>query len=136
MNNMLKNMAIWLVIGIVLMTVFNQFNSRQAVLGSMDYSQFLDEVKQGRITKVTIQGRTLEATTTDGKKITTYAPPDLWMVSDLLKNNVKVIAKPEEAVPLTLNGLSLKVLPDKPPNVMLCGNFPTAKLCVTLAAAW
>ncbi len=96
MNNMFKNMAIWLVIGIVLMTVFNQFNTRQAVLGSLEYSQFLEEVKQGRVTKVVIQGRTLEATTTDGKRITTYAPPDLWMVSDLLKNNVKVVAKPEE----------------------------------------
>jgi cell division protease FtsH len=93
---MFKNMAIWLVIGVVLMTVFNQFNTRQTVLGSMEYSQFLDEVKQGRVTKVVIQGRTLEATTTEGKKITTYAPPDLWMVSDLLKNNVKVVAKPEE----------------------------------------
>jgi len=93
---MFKNMAIWLVIGVVLMTVFNQFNTRQTALGSLEYSQFLEEVKQGRITKVVIQGRTLEATTSDGKKITTYAPPDLWMVSDLLKNNVKVVAKPEE----------------------------------------
>ncbi|MBI5109285.1 MAG: ATP-dependent metallopeptidase FtsH/Yme1/Tma family protein [Rhodocyclales bacterium] len=93
---MFKNMAIWLVIGIVLMTVFNPCNTRQSTLGSLEYSQFLEEVKQGRITKVVIQGRTLEATTTDGKRITTYAPPDLWMVSDLLKNNVKVIAKPEE----------------------------------------
>jgi cell division protease FtsH len=93
---MFKNMAIWLVIGIVLMTVFNQFNTRQAAQGSLEYSQFLEEVKQGRIAKVVIQGRTLEATTVDGKRITTYAPPDLWMVSDLLKNNVKVVAKPEE----------------------------------------
>jgi len=85
-----------MVIGIVLMTVFNQFNSRHAALASMEYSQFLEEVKQGHITKVTIQGRTLEATTVDGRKITSYAPPDLWMVSDLLKNNVKVVAKPEE----------------------------------------
>ena len=94
---MFKNMAIWLVIGIVLMTVFNQFNTRQsAALGSLEYSQFLEEVKAGRVAKVVIQGRTLEATTVDGKRITTYAPPDLWMVSDLLKNNVKVVAKPEE----------------------------------------
>jgi len=94
---MFKSMAIWLVIGVVLMTVFNQFNTRQtAAVGSLEYSQFLEEVKAGRVTKVVIQGRTLEATTTDGKKITTYAPPDLWMVSDLLKNNVKVVAKPEE----------------------------------------
>ena len=93
---MFKNMAIWLVIGIVLMTVFNQFSSRQTAQSTMDYSQFLDEVKLGHITKVLIQGRTLDATTTDGKKIVTYAPPDLWMVSDLLKYNVKVVAKPEE----------------------------------------
>jgi cell division protease FtsH len=91
-----KNLAIWLVIGIVLMTVFNQFNSRQVAQSNMEYSQFLDEVRQGHITKVVIQGRTLEATTADGKKITSYSPPDLWMVSDLLKNNVKVVAKPEE----------------------------------------
>ncbi len=103
MNNMFKNVAIWLVIGIVLMTVFNQFNSRQTGQASMDYSQFLDEVKQGQVTKVVIQGRTLEATTVDGRKITTYAPPDLWMVSDLLKNDVKVVAKPEEEQSFLMN---------------------------------
>ena len=103
MNNLFKNLAIWMVIGIVLMTVFNQFNSRQAAQSSMEYSQFLDEVKQGHIAKVIIQGRTLEATTLDGKKITSYAPPDLWMVSDLLKNNVKVVAKPEEEQSFLMN---------------------------------
>jgi cell division protease FtsH len=92
-----------MVIGIVLMTVFNQFNSRQAAQASMEYSQFLDEVKQGHVVKVVIQGRTLEATTVDGRKITSYAPPDLWMVSDLLKNNVKVVAKPEEEQSFLMN---------------------------------
>ena len=43
-----------------------------------------------------IEGRTLKATTTDGKRITSYAPSDLWMVSDLLKNGVSIEAKPEE----------------------------------------
>jgi cell division protease FtsH len=89
-------MAVWLVIGIVLMTVFNQFNTRQTAQNTMDYSAFLDEVKQGRIAKVLIQGRTLDATTVDGKRITSYAPADLWMVSDLLKYNVQVVAKPDE----------------------------------------
>jgi len=96
-NNLFKNIAIWLVIGIVLMTVFNQFNSRQSAQSSVEYSRFLDEVKQGHISKVLIQGRTLEATTSDNKKITSYAPAnDIWLVSDLLKNNVVVSAKPEE----------------------------------------
>ncbi len=103
MNNLFKNLAIWLVIGIVLMTVFNQFNARQTAQSSMEYSQFLEEVRQGHIAKVVIQGRTLEATTMEGKKITSYAPPDLWMVSDLLKNNVKVVAKPEEEQSFLMN---------------------------------
>ena len=61
MNNMLKNLVIWLVIGLVLMTVFNQFNTRQAAQAPMEYSQFMEEVKQGRIAKVTIEGRELKA---------------------------------------------------------------------------
>jgi cell division protease FtsH len=93
---MFKNMAVWLVIGLVLMTVFNQFNSRQVAQASMEYSQFLDEVSSGTITKVVIEGRVLKATTSDGRKLTSYAPPDLWMVSDLLKHGVKVEARPEE----------------------------------------
>jgi cell division protease FtsH len=96
LNNTFKNLAIWLVIGLVLMTVFNQFNTRQVAQGSIEYSQFIEEVKQGRISKVVMEGRTLKATTTEGKRITTYAPPDLWLVSDLLKNGVKIEAKPEE----------------------------------------
>jgi cell division protease FtsH len=100
---MFKNLAIWLVIGLVLMTVFNQFNTRQVAQGSVEYSQFLDEVKQGHISKVVIEGRTLKATTTEGKRITSYAPPDLWMVSDLLKNGVKIEAKPEEEPSFLMN---------------------------------
>ena len=97
MNNF-KSIAIWLVVALVLMTVFNQFNSRQQITAQahLDYSQFLDEVKKGEIAKVVIEGRTLNATTTEGKHVSTYAPSDLWMVSDLLKNGVSIEAKPEE----------------------------------------
>lgn len=103
LNNMFKNLAIWLVIGLVLMTVFNQFNTRQAVQSSIEYSQFIDEVKQGRITKVLIEGRVLKATTNEGKKITSYSPGDIWLVSDLLKYGVKIEAKPEEEPSLLMN---------------------------------
>lgn len=103
MNNMFKNLAIWMVIGLVLMTVFNQFNTRQVATGAVEYSQFLEEVKQGRISKVVMEGRTLKATTNDGKRITSYAPPDLWLVSDLLKYDVKIEAKPEEEPSFLMN---------------------------------
>jgi cell division protease FtsH len=103
LNNTFKNMAIWLVVGLVLMTVFNQFSNRQPAKSTIEYSTFLDEVKQGHITKVVIEGRTLKATTTEGKSVTSYAPPDLWLVSDLLKNGVKIEAKPEEEPSFLMN---------------------------------
>ncbi|HZW25194.1 MAG TPA: ATP-dependent metallopeptidase FtsH/Yme1/Tma family protein, partial [Gallionella sp.] len=105
MNNMFKSIAIWMVVALVLMTVFNQFNDRQqqTVQAQLEYSQFLDEVRQGHISKVTIEGRTLKATTSDGKRVTSYAPNDLWMVSDLLKNGVTIEAKPEEEPSMLMN---------------------------------
>ena len=104
MNNF-KSIAIWMVVALVLMTVFNQFNTRQqqTAQAHLDYSQFLEEVKNGQIAKVVIEGRTLRATTIDGKRVSTYAPSDLWMVSDLLKNGVSIEAKPEEEQSFLMN---------------------------------
>ncbi len=105
MNNLFKSIGIWLVVALVLMTVFNQFNTRQqqTAQAQMDYSQFLEEVRQGHISKVTIEGRTLKAVTHDGKRISSYAPQDLWLVSDLIKNGVKIEAKPEEEQSFWMN---------------------------------
>ena len=100
---MMKNLVIWLVIGLVLMTVFNQFNTRQAVQAPIEYSQFIEEVKAGRITKVMIEGRQLKATTNEGKRVTSYSPGDIWLVSDLLKYGVKIEAKAEEEPSLLVN---------------------------------
>jgi len=103
LNNMLKNLVIWLVIGLVLMTVFNQFQTRQQAQSPMDYSQFYEEMKAGRITEVMIEGRSLKGKTTDGKTVTSYSPGDPWLVSDLLKQGVKIKAKPEEEPSLLMN---------------------------------
>jgi cell division protease FtsH len=103
LNNLFKNLVIWLVIGLVLMTVFNQFNTRQATQAPMDYSQFYEEVKAGRVAEVVIEGRSLKAKTTDGKTVTSYSPGDIWLISDLLKYGVKIKAKPEEEPSLLMN---------------------------------
>ncbi len=103
MNNLFKNLIIWLVIGLVLMTVFNQFNTRQQTQAVMDYSQFMEEVKAGRIAEVMIEGRDLKAKTTDGKPVNSYSPGDIWLVSDLLKYGVKIKAKREEEPSLLMN---------------------------------
>ncbi len=96
MNNLVKTVAIWLVIAVVLMTVFNQVGGQKSVQKPMEYSQFIDEVKQGHVAKVTIEGRAVRGVKQTGEKFTTYAPSDIWMVSDLLKAGVIVEAKAEE----------------------------------------
>ncbi len=103
MNNLIKNVAIWLVIALVLMTVFNQFSARQQQNTSMEYSQFIEEVKQGNVAKVTIEGRVLKGVKSNGAKFTTYSPSDPWLVSDLLKAGVIIEAKPEEEPSLLMN---------------------------------
>jgi cell division protease FtsH len=103
LNNIVKNIAIWLIVALVLMTVFNQFGIKKAAETQVVYSQFIDEVKQGRIAKVTIDGRVLRGETRDGKPFNTYAPSDPWLVSDLLKNGVVVAAKPDEEPSLLMN---------------------------------
>src|SRR3954464_5667929 len=88
------------------MTVFNQFSSRQAAQSVIPYSQFMDEVKQGRVTSAQVEGRTVRWVAQDNRKYVTYSPGtlgDLWMVSDLLKAGVKVDAKPEEEQSFLMN---------------------------------
>lgn len=103
MNNIVKNIFIWLIVAIILMTVFNQFGSRSGGDGSVVYSDFISQVKSGDISKVVIDGRVLHGESRDGRKFTTYAPPDPWLVSDLLKNNVVIEAKPEEEQSLLMS---------------------------------
>ena len=97
-NNKFRGILIWLAIAFVLVSVFNQFNltSSSPSGRNVEYSKFLEEVKNGKVNRVVMEGRTLLGTLNDGKQISTYAPPDLWLVSDLLKNNVQFEARPEK----------------------------------------
>ena len=103
MNNLVKNLVIWLVIGLVLMTVFNQFNTRSTTQQPMPYSQFVEDVKAGKIKSVVVEGRMLKAVTTEDKRVMSYSPGDIWLINDLLKYGVKVEAKPEEEPSLLMN---------------------------------
>lgn len=103
MNNIVKQIAIWVIIAIILMTVFNQFSNKNGSDNQIVYSQFINEVKQGQVAKVTIEGRVLRGETNDGKKFNSYAPYDPGMMGDLLKNNVKVEAKPEQEQSLLMS---------------------------------
>jgi len=95
-NNTLKTIAIWISLGLIMMTIFNQFSGSSRFENKLVYSEFMAEVKAGNISKVEINDNNLSGTTAQGKKFTTYAPTDPWLVSDLLKNNVIVDAKPKQ----------------------------------------
>ncbi len=96
MNNLLKNIGIWLVIGLVVLTVVKQFDSRQATRDSVSYSEFMDKAKAGLVESASVEGRKIIWTGNDKKRNVTYSPGDIWMVGDLVKYGVKVEAKPEE----------------------------------------
>ena len=103
MNNIVKNIAIWVIVAIILMTVFNQFANKNGADNQIVYSQFINEVKQGHVAKVTIEGRVLRGEMNDGKKFNSYAPYDPGMMGDLLKNNIRVEAKPEQEQSLLMS---------------------------------
>lgn len=116
MNNIAKNIAIWIAVALVLMTVFQQFGPTNKENTQIVYSQFMDNVKKGQVQKVQIDGRVIHGTTRDNKTFSTYAPNDLWMVSDLLKYNVEVEAKAEEK-----RSILLEILMSWFPMILLIG---------------
>ena len=104
-NNTLKSIALWIVIGLIMMTIFNQFSGSARFENKLVYSQFMAEVKAGNIANVQIndEQNTITGTTVDGKRFVTNAPSDPWLVSDLLKNNVVVDAKAKEQQSLLMS---------------------------------
>ena len=94
MNNLAKNLLLWLIIAIVLMSVFNSFGSHHPAVRSIPFSRFINHVKQGQVGGVVIKGHEITGTTKTGQHFQTYAPTDSGLVSELLSNGVSVDAKP------------------------------------------
>ncbi|AGA34768.1 Cell division protein FtsH [Thioalkalivibrio nitratireducens DSM 14787] len=94
MNGLVKNLVIWAVIAVVLMSVFNNFSPQpQQETRAMTYSSFISDVKGGRIESVTIEGNTIRGTTIDGRSFRTESPNDPGLIGDLLANNVEIRAQ-------------------------------------------
>jgi cell division protease FtsH len=99
-NNIFSKAAIWVVIALVLFTVFKQFDGRTLSSGAtpIPYSDFLDEVRAKHIKEATIEDRTITATTQDGKRIKAAVTfLDRGLIGDLINNGVKFdVKQPEE----------------------------------------
>ena len=103
MNNNFSKVAVWLVIALVLFTVFKQFDSRAPVQDTVSYTTFMEEAKAGKVKRVDVQGDTLHVTPDTGRPYSLTTPGDLWMVSDLVKAGVQVAGKAREEPSLLMS---------------------------------
>ena len=97
MSDMAKNLILWLVIAVVLMSVFQSFGPSESNGRKVDYSTFLQEVNQDQVREARINGREINVTKKDSNRYTTYIPVnDPKLLDNLLTKNVKVVGEPPE----------------------------------------
>jgi cell division protease FtsH len=103
-SNMFQKIGVWLIVGLVLFTVFKQFDKPKDQT-QVTYSQFMDDAKAGKVKRVDVQGRTLQVTPADGNKYSIISPGDIWMVGDLMKYGVQVTGKADDEPNMLVSAL-------------------------------
>jgi cell division protease FtsH len=98
LNNFGKNLVLWVIIGLLLIALFNMFQGSgpRGNAQPMSYSEFIANVDRQQVRDVTIQGPNLRGSLTDGRQFATYAPSDPGLVDRLQRNNVNFSAQPLE----------------------------------------
>ncbi|RMH21540.1 MAG: ATP-dependent zinc metalloprotease FtsH [Gammaproteobacteria bacterium] len=96
MNDVAKNILLWVVIAIVLMSIFNNFSAPPLASKTIPYSEFISDVNNGMIQDVTIQDDRITGHRQTGEEFVTYNPGDPGLVGDLLKAGVQIKAKEKE----------------------------------------
>ena len=94
-----KNLALWLVICLIMIMVFNVFNTPQTAKNEISFSEFIEMVDSGQISDVLIQGRNISGTY-GSTKFKTYTPDDPTLVKTLRDKGIRITAKPEDQSPL------------------------------------
>jgi cell division protease FtsH len=94
-----KNLALWLVISLMVILLFNMFNRPQEGRVETTYSQFLTSVDKGDVAQVTIQGSRIFGKQVDGRTFQTFMPRDTDVIKKLTEKGVEIQAKPEEETP-------------------------------------
>ncbi len=104
MNQFYKNLALWLVIGMILIALFNIFNQPQNTKFEVIFSEFMNQVETGQVTEVTIQGDNISGKYADGRSFQTMAPPkDPDLVRTLREKGVRIVVVPPEQTSWYMN---------------------------------
>ena len=111
MNDLAKNLIVWLILAAILMSVFNSFTPEPEDK-SVDYSEFIQDVQNERVSSVSIDGLIISGERRDGTSFRTVRPnvQDPGLMDDLINNNVKVIGK-EPETPSLLSQLLVAAFP-------------------------
>jgi cell division protease FtsH len=104
-NAFYKNLSLWLVIGVIMVLLFNLFQGPQAPSGEMAFSEFLAHVDDGDVGEVVIQERDIAGRLKDGTPFHTYSADYPNLVQDLKKEGVAISARPPKQTPLYLQVL-------------------------------
>ncbi len=96
MNPFYKNLALWLVIFLLMVLIFNLFQNRAPLDNEISYSDFLNRVEKGEVATVKIQGDDIHGTDTQGKSFRSVAPKDTDLIKRLRDKNVRIEVKPPE----------------------------------------
>jgi cell division protease FtsH len=100
MNSFYKNLALWLLVGLVMVTLFNLFQSGKSEEGEIDYSEFLSRIEQGEVSEVEIRDKSVKGVFTDNSPFKTYVADDPDLISALKEKGVKIVAGPSEETSL------------------------------------
>jgi cell division protease FtsH len=99
MNQVSRNIALWLVVVLMALLLVNFFSRTQHTAPEIIFSDFLNDVDHDHVSEVTIQGSQIQGETTTGEHFKTYAPNDPDLVKTLRDKGVKIAAKPADGDP-------------------------------------
>lgn len=99
MNLFYKNLSMWLVIGLVMILLFNLFNKPQGQVTEMSYTDFISSVESGMVNQIVIQGNVITGTIQGGTSFKVIAPADIELLPLLRKSGVNIRAKLQEDTP-------------------------------------
>jgi len=99
LNQFSRNLALWLVLGLMFLLLFQIFNKQPGQEPERNYSEFSEALDKGEVSEVLIQGNVIRGRMQSGERFSTYDPGDSELISRLREKGVKIQAKPEEGEP-------------------------------------
>ena len=102
-----KNLFLWLTFSLILIVIYHIYNQPQKITQKITYSQFIALLEQGKLNEITIKGKNIQGSSTNGENFKTYVPDDPDLIKTMREKGVKINAEPEDGTSWTNILLSL-----------------------------